>query len=179
MVRTREQKVALVGQIRQVFDGANSLFLVSLAGLSSNEINELRASLRQKGARMFVVKNRLAKLAAAESPVQELETDFRGPTAVVHSPSEPVAVAKSLYAFAKDHPALQIRAALVDRSEAVRGPAVKAVADLPTLEQARAMLLGVFNAPAQSLVRLLNTPATQLVYVNKQRAESAGGVESN
>lgn len=179
MVRTKAQKDALVGQIRQVFDGANSLFLVSLAGLSSNEINALRAALRQKGARMMVVKNRLAKIAAADGPVSGLEAEFRGPTAVVHHPTEPVSAAKSLYAFAKDHPALLIRAAMVDRTETVRGVAVKAVADLPTLDQARAMLLGLFNEPAGRLVRILNTPATQLVFVNKQRADAAGGGDEN
>ena len=179
MVRTRAEKSAMVDQIRLVFDGANSLFLVSLAGLSSNEINGLRASLRKKGARMVVVKNRLARRAAEGSPIALLDADFRGPTAVVHHPSEPAAAAKSLFDFAKDHPALKIRAALVDRSTAVHGPEVKAIADLPTIDQARAMLLGVIQAPAQTLVRLINTPATQLVYVNKQRADAAEGGATN
>jgi large subunit ribosomal protein L10 len=169
----------MVDQIRLVFDGANSLFLVSLAGLTSNEINDLRANLRKKGARMVVVKNRLARRAAEGSPIALLDADFRGPTAVVHHPGEPASAAKSLFDFAKDHPALKIRAALVDRSTAVRGADVKSVADLPTIDQARAMLLGVMNAPAQTLLRLINTPATQLVYVNKQRSEAADGAAAN
>ncbi len=179
MVRTRAEKSAMVDKIRLVFDGANSLFLVSLAGLTSNEINGLRANLRKKGARMVVVKNRIARRAAEGGPLAQLDGEFRGPTAVVHHPTEPAAAAKSLFDFAKDHPALKIRAALVDRTAAVRGPDVKGIADLPTIDQARAMLLGVIQAPAQTLVRLINTPATQLVYVNKQRADGAEGGATN
>lgn len=177
MVRTRSQKDQLTTEIRQEFEDANSLFLVSLSGLKSNEINDLRASLRQRGAHLRVVKNRLARRAGLGGPVAQLEAWFKGPTAVVFHPTEPVATAKGLIEFAKDHPALKIKAGLIDRTEAVPGPGVKAVAELPSMDQARAMLLGLLQAPASRLVRLINTPATQLAYVMKQRGDAAAPAE--
>ncbi|MDQ7086622.1 MAG: 50S ribosomal protein L10 [Acidobacteriota bacterium] len=104
MVYTRSQKEAQVEQIREIFESANSIFLVDLTGLDSNEVNKLRAGLREKGARMQVIKNRLAKRAAGEGPVAALEGWFSGPTAMVYHAEEPVSTAKSLVDFAKDHP---------------------------------------------------------------------------
>lgn len=173
MVRTRSQKDQLITEIQQVFAEANSFFLVSLTGLKSNEINDLRAVLRQRGAHMRVVKNRLARRAGAEGPLSKLDAWFKGPTAVVFHPEEPVTTAKGLVDFAKDHPGLKIKAGMIDRAEAVAGEGIKAVAELPTLEQARGMLLGLMQAPATRLLRLINTPATQLAYVMKQRGDAA------
>jgi large subunit ribosomal protein L10 len=175
MVMTRAQKDVQVGEIQEIFKEANSFFLVSLAGLSSNEINDLRASLRDKGARMRVVKNRLAKRATADTPMSELEEMFVGPTALVYHQEEPITTAKSLMAFAKDHPNLQIKGGLVDRANALDADGVKAVSELPGLDETRAMLLSLINAPATKLVRLVNTPAQQIATVLERRSEGEGG----
>ncbi len=173
-MRTRAEKEALVEEIRQVFEGANSIFLVSLTGLTVNEVNELRANLRQKGARVRVVKNRLAKRAAADSVVSGLEKWFVGPTAVVYHPEEPVTMAKALVDFAKDHPQLEIKAGLIDRSDVVDGEQAKAISKMPDLDGLRAQILSLLQAPAGQLVRLLNTPATQLARVLEQRSRQEG-----
>ncbi|HHN73702.1 MAG TPA: 50S ribosomal protein L10 [Acidobacteria bacterium] len=165
MVYTRSQKEAQVEQIRGIFESANSIFLVDLTGLDCNEINTLRAGLRDKGARMQVVKNRLAKRAAGEGPVAALEQWFSGPTAMVYHDQEPVTTAKSLVDFAKKHPQLGIKAGLIDRNQTVDGEGVVAVSKLPGLDETRSMLLSLINGPAQKLVRLLNTPSTQLATV--------------
>ncbi len=174
MVRTRAQKDQLVDDIRQMLESTSSLYLVNLTGLTSNQINELRASLRQRGARMRVVKNRLARRAAEGSPIAQLDNWLKGPTAVVYHPSEAVATAKALIDYVKDHPALKIKAGLIDRRDAVPGEQVRAIAELPSLDVMRAMLLGIITMPATQLVRLLNTPATQLAYLARQKAESGG-----
>ncbi len=180
MVRTRSQKDALVEEIRQVFAETNSMFLVSLAGLPSNDVNALRASLRKQGAHMRVVKNRLARLAAGEGPVAKLSDSFRGPTAVVYHPTDPVGMAKSLVDFAKDHPKLELRAGLIDRAQVVKGADAKAVAEMPSLEQIRATLLALIQTPATMLVRLLGTPSTQVARVisEKSKGEGAEGAAS-
>lgn len=178
MVRTRSQKDALIEEIRQVFDEANSLFLVSLSGLASNDVNALRSALRKRGARVRVVKNRLARRAAGDSTVTKLDASFRGPTAVVYHPTDPVAMAKGLVEFQKDHPKLELRAGLLDRSEVVLGAQAKAVAELPNQEQIRATLLAMLNTPATMLVRLLGTPATQVARVVDEHAKKAGGGEA-
>ena len=95
----------------------------------------------------------------------------------MYHPTEPVATAKALIDYAKDHPALKIKAGLIDRRDAVPGEGVRAIADLPSLDAVKGMLLGVITTPARQLVRLINTPATQLAYVLTQKAkpgDSAG-----
>jgi large subunit ribosomal protein L10 len=175
MVRTRSQKEALIEEIRGVFEEANSIFLVSLAGLPSNQVNALRASLRKNGARMRVVKNRLARRASGEGPFAKLNDNFRGPTAIVSHPNDPVAMAKGLVDFQKDHPKLLLRAGLIDRSQVVVGDDTKRVAEMPSQDQIRATLLALINTPATMLVRLLSTPSTQVARVISEHAKQSGG----
>ncbi|UCF66823.1 MAG: 50S ribosomal protein L10 [Acidobacteriota bacterium] len=171
MPRTRQQKEAEVQVIREMFERANSLYLVNLHGLSTNEINLLRAALREHGARVRVVKNRLAKRATEGIAAEKLVEQFVGPTAVVSHPDEPVSTAKQLVAFAKDHPAFEIRAGLVDNLEAVDSAGVKTVAELPSVDEVRATLLSLINTPATQLARLLQTPAAQLATVLERKSE--------
>lgn len=171
MPMTRAMKEQQVAEIRDLFGDANSLFLVDLTGLDANDINRLRATLRQSGARMRVVKNRLAKRAVEGGAAAGLEEWFRGPTAVVYHPTEPVATAKSLMDFAKDNPALEIKAGLIDRKDAVDADGVKTVSELPSLDEARAMLLSLFTTPMTKLVRLISTPGTQLARVMEERSK--------
>jgi large subunit ribosomal protein L10 len=168
----------MVDEIRGVLDQVNNLFLVSLAGLSSNEINQLRASLRRNGAQLRVVKNRLARRAAQGGPVAQLDRWFRGPTALVFHPRDAVGMAKQLVEFAKDHPRLTVRAGLLDRSQVVAGEQAQAVADLPTLEQARARLLALMMAPATRLVRLIAAPGAQLARAVDARVKKEGGADA-
>lgn len=174
MVKTRAEKEVQVEQIQGVLEGANTLYLVDLTGLDCNQINILRANLREKGARMQVIKNRLAKRAAVGGPVEVLEKLFRGPTAVVYHAEEPISAAKSLVDFAGDHPALEIKGGLIDRSQVLDPEGVVAVSKLPGLDETRSMLLALINGPAQKLVRLFNTPATQCVTVLQKHSEREG-----
>ncbi len=172
MSYTRQEKEAQIGDMKEMFEASNSLYLVDMTGLSSNEINTLRADLRAKGATVRVVKNRLAKRAAAGGPVEKLDEWFRGPTAIVYHESEPITTAKALVDFAKDHPSLEIKAGLIDRQDAVDAAGVKVVSSLPGLDETRSMLLSLINGPAQKLVRLLNTPTTQMVTVIEKKGEA-------
>jgi len=83
-------------------------------------------------------------------------------------------MAKVLVDFAKDHPQLEIKAGLVDRSDVVDGEAAKAISKMPDLDGLRAQILSLLQAPAGQLVRLLNTPATQLARVLEQRSKQEG-----
>lgn len=175
MTRTRSQKEQLIGELDQILADANSVYLVSLAGLASNDVNRLRANLRKSGARMRVVKNRLARRAAQGKPSGELDAHFRGPTAIVYHPSDPVATAKGLVTFAKDHPLLVLKAGLLEQKQAVGPEGVKAVSELPGLPEIRAMFLGLLQAPAGQLVRLIGTPATQLARVIGEHGKQLAG----
>ncbi|MFN7967664.1 MAG: 50S ribosomal protein L10 [Acidobacteriota bacterium] len=172
MPKTRAQKEAQISQIDAVLTGANSLYLVSLSGLSSNDVNKLRATLRKEGARIRVVKNRLARRAATGKPTEQLDSHFRGPTAIVYHPTDPVATAKGLVNFAKDHPLVVIKGGMVEQKQAVDAAGVKFVSSLPGLSEIRATLLALLQAPAGQLVRLLATPGTQVARVISEKAKA-------
>ena len=104
-----------------------------------------------------------------------LDDRFRGPTAVVYHPHDPVATARGLMSFAKDHPALAIKGGLIEQTQTVDAAGVKTVSELPGMQELRAMLLGVLQAPAGKLVRLLNTPAVQLARVIGERERQLAG----
>jgi large subunit ribosomal protein L10 len=174
MAMSRAHKESHIEAVRSTFDESNTLYLVDLAGLSVNEVNKLRAAIREAGGNMRVIRNRLARRALEEEPRASLHPYLVGPTAVVHHPSEPVSAAKALATFAKDHPALGIKAGLVEGRQVVDEEGVKSIAKLPGLQETRAMLLGVLAAPASKLVRLLATPATQVARVLEARGETEG-----
>jgi large subunit ribosomal protein L10 len=125
-----------------------------------------------------VVKNRLARRAAEGSPISQLDRWFRGPTALVYHPHDAVAMAKQLVDFAKDHPSLEVRAGLLDRSQVVAGEQAQAVASLPTLDQARAILLAMIMAPATQLARLIAAPGAQLARAVDARVKKEGGASA-
>lgn len=172
MPKTRAQKEAQIAQIDEVLAGANSLYLISLSGLSSNDVNKLRATLRKEGARIRVVKNRLARRAATGKPTEQLDDHFRGPTAIVYHPTDPVATAKGLVNFAKDHPLVVIKGGMVEQKQAVDAAGVKFVSSLPGLSEIRATLLALLQTPAGQLVRLLATPGTQVARVISEKAKA-------
>jgi large subunit ribosomal protein L10 len=116
-----------------------------------------------------VVKNRLALRAVAGTPLEPLHDRFTGPTAVAYNAGDPVALAKALADFAKDNPALTLRVGVVEGRQLVEDKGLEALAKLPGLQELRAQLLSMLQAPASKLVRLLATPGTQLARAVSER----------
>jgi large subunit ribosomal protein L10 len=125
-----------------------------------------------------VVKNRLAKRALEGTPLAALDADFSSSTAVAYNDNDPVALAKVLADFAKDHPALDIRAGLIEGKNVLDKEGAAALAKLPGMLELRGQLATLLATPATQLVRLLSTPASQLARVIDARgskiSESAG-----
>jgi large subunit ribosomal protein L10 len=142
--------------------------------LNVNQANELRRKVDSVGGRYQVIKNRLAKRAAAGTCVEPLSGMFTGPCAVALHESDPVALAKALAEFAKDNPQLQLCGGVVDAREVMDAAAVKQLATLPGLPEVRAQLLSLIVGPATSLVRLLGTPGGQLARAVEARREKMG-----
>jgi large subunit ribosomal protein L10 len=120
--------------------------------LASTAASRFRSSasaqqLRAVSAECKVVKNRLARLAIKSSALEGLGTHLTGPTAVVLSKQDPVAVAKALHAFARAHQALAIKAGYVE-GQMLPPPGLKALADLPSREALRAQLVGAIQGLA-------------------------------
>ena len=171
----RTEKQELVEDLHQEFDRSPHAILVDFRGLSVPAVTEFRRKVKQSGSRYRVVKNTLALRAVKDTPLEKLSPKFDHTTGVAYTGTDPVALAKVLVDFAKDHPQLVVKAGLVSGTQVLDAEGVKALSAMPGLPELRARLLGMLQAPATQLVRLLGTPATQLVRVLQAHQEKQEG----
>ena len=172
----RPEKVAEVTRIKDRFQRARVVVLADYRGINVGEATELRKILRQAGVEYKVIKNTLAVLAAREADIPGLDPYLTGPTAMAFGYVDPVAPAKILATFAKDHKKLELKAGILD-GKVLNQNEIKALADLPGREQLLAMVAGMLQAPFRGLVTVLSGPMRNLVYgleaLRKQRAGEA------
>lgn len=163
----RTDKEASVADIRATFARMSSAVFVDYAGMTVEEISNLRSKFRARGVEYKVFKNTLVKKAlAGESFVDALsKTALRGMTGVALSFEEPSAAARVVRDFVKENEKLKIKGGLMDGAVLSAAAVENQLATLPSKDEARAMLLATLNAPAQTFVRLLNAPAQQFALV--------------
>jgi large subunit ribosomal protein L10 len=171
----RDDKEKMVGLLHERFSGAPHAVLAGYRGLTVNSSNELRRKVDRIGGRYMVIKNRLARRAAAGTPLEKLAPRFAGPCAIAIHPSDPIGLAKTISDFVKDNPQIELLGAIVDGVDLVDGEGVKHLAKMPGLPELRAQLLALVNTPATMLVRLIGTPGTQLARVLDARREAQEG----
>ena len=171
----RTEKQELIDELHKEFKASPHAVLVDFRGLSVPAVTEFRRKVKAAGSHYRVVKNSLALRAAAGTPLESLGDKLVGTTGIAYSGDDPVALAKVLVEFAKDHPALSVKAGVVSGSQVLDAEGVKALSTMPGLAQLRARLLGLLQAPATQLVRLLGTPGTQLARVMKAHQEKIEG----
>ncbi len=165
----RAKKTEIVDGLRGVFSDAGVVVVTHYQGLSVAEVTELRRGMRAAGARFRVTKNRLAKIAIADTPYALLDKLFTGPTAIAFS-GDPVAAPKAAVTYAKRNEKLVIVGGALGGS-LLSAEQVRALADLPSIDELRARLVGLINSPAQRLVSLLQAPGGQIARVLAARAE--------
>lgn len=156
----REDKVAEVAEVRDRLAGSAATLLTHYRGLSVKDMAQLRTDLRAANAELRVVKNTLAKRAAADAGMEGLDDLFEGPTSLVFCAEDPVGPAKALKAFAKEHPDLVVRGgyldgAVMDAEETAR------LADLSSREELLAKLAGLMQGALSGFARLLQSPIAQ------------------
>lgn len=171
----RTEKQELVESLHAEFRRSPHAILVDFRGLTVPAVTEFRRKVRQTGSRYRVVKNTLALRAVKDTPLERLGPKFDNTTGVAYTGDDPVALAKALVDFAKDHPQLVLKGGLVSGSQMLDAEGVKALSTMPSLPELRAKLLGLLQAPAAQLVRLLNTPASQLARVLQAKTEKDEG----
>jgi large subunit ribosomal protein L10 len=159
----RAKKTEIVDGLRGVFSDAGVVVVTHYQGLSVAEVTELRRGMRAAGARFRVTKNRLAKIALADTPYSTMAELFTGPTAIAFS-SDPVAAPKAAVSYAKRNEKLLIIGGALGGT-LLTSAQVRALADLPSIDELRAKLVGLLNTPATRLVSLLQAPGGQIARV--------------
>lgn len=170
----RAEKAETVDRLHAAFSEAPAVFLTHYTGLTVAQMERLRIKLRDAGAWYKVTKNTLAKLAVQDTPYSGLSDMLEGPTGITFS-SDPVQAAKAVRDYAKDHEKFTIVGGGLG-AQILDAAAVEELSKMPSIEELRAKLLGVLNAPATKLVGTLqagprdflgqlNAPANNLVGV--------------
>lgn len=159
----RAQKSEQVAELKQVFNEAVAVVITRNLGLTVAQSTDLRNRMRDAGARFRVAKNTLALIAVEGTTYAPISEMLSGPTALATS-SDPIAAAKVAVDFAKTNPRFEIvGGAMGDTLLDVSG--VKALAELPSLDELRARIVGLVQAPATKIAQLMNAPAAKLARV--------------
>jgi large subunit ribosomal protein L10 len=159
----RAQKQEAIETLKGVFDGAGTVVVTHYLGLTVAEMTDLRGRLRQEGAQLKVVKNTLVQKALDGSVGEAGEALFKGPVAIAYAP-DPVSAAKVATQYAKDNEKFTVVGGLMGQ-QVLDKASIAALARLPSLDQLRAKLIGLLQAPATKIAGVLQAPAGQLARV--------------
>jgi large subunit ribosomal protein L10 len=166
----RAEKAGLVTSLQQVFQSTNVVVVCHYSGLTVAQMSVLRRQMRAAGASVKVAKNRLAKIALEGTDVASISALLKGPTLLAYS-GDPVAAPKVVTDFAKANEKLVILGGAMGKT-ALDPNGVKALASLPSLDELRAKLVGLIQAPATKIARVVNAPAAKVARVFAAYAKS-------
>ncbi|MFL2547311.1 MAG: 50S ribosomal protein L10 [Candidatus Rariloculaceae bacterium] len=170
MALDRKAKEALVDEVKSVAATAHSAVAAEYRGLTVAEMTELRSEARNSGVYLKVVKNTLARRAVEGTDFQCLQESLHGPLLLAFSKEDPGAAARVIKGFSKEHEKL-VTVAVSIGGELYEASGLNRLAALPTLDEARAMLLRTLNAPMTQLVRVLAEPPAMLARTLQARSE--------
>jgi large subunit ribosomal protein L10 len=151
----REQKAAAVAELTEDLKSADSVFAVDYRGISVTGAAELRRNLAEAEAVFKVVKNRLAKRAAADAGAEGLDELLIGPTALTLISGDAVIAAKAISTFSREHDVLTYKGGYMD-GEPLDTDGFTAIARLPGVEVLRGQLVGITASPLTGLAAGLN-----------------------
>ncbi len=154
-------KTDKVAEIKDKLTASGGVIMADYRGLSVRDMQELRQAVRAAGGDVKVYKNTLTEIAVRELALPSMDEFLVGPTLFIFSAEDPVAPAKALMNFAKEHKQLAVKGGYVQNA-VVDEAAVKAIAALPSREELIAKLLGTMLNPLTNTFRILNAPVGAL-----------------
>ena len=149
----KEQKKNYISEMETQFQNNEAIMVTHYQGLTMSQLDELRGQMREHGIKFTITKNRITKIALEKTKCKELSNLFTGATAVAFS-NDAIISARILSKFAKTNESLKLLGGIMG-NEVLDQAAVQNVANLPTLDEARANLVGILATPASKLVSIL------------------------
>lgn len=165
----RTQKSEFVTELTGVFKDSGSVIVAHYTGLTVAEMSDLRSKMRVAGGTVKVAKNRLAKIALKGTEAEGITDLFQGQTLIAYA-EDPVTAPKVASDYAKGNDKLVLLGGALG-STVLDAGGVKALAELPSLDELRAKLLGMINTPATRIASVTSAPAAQLARVLNAKAQ--------
>ena len=161
-----KKNIETVKQLEEKFKNTPNLLLTTYQGLTTPQLNELRAKLKPLNSAYSVVKNTVTAIALKNIGLEEFAKHFTGPTALAFHKGDPAALSKAVVEFAKTNDKLKIVAGYLD-GKLLTDKQIKILASLPSREVLLSMIAMVLNSPIQKLAVVLNAPMQKLAGVLK------------
>lgn len=165
-------------KIKENLKKSDSVFIINYSKVSSPNLSTLRQSLKTSKARLFVVKNTVARRALKDTALEELVKVIEGPCGLVFSKEEPVTVSRILYEFSKSHEQLRLQGGAL-KDKIIGKNDVEALAKLPSQEILRLKVVMTLNSPIAKLVFVLNQTLNKFVWCLEQIKNKKGETHGN
>ncbi len=165
----KEQKKNYITDMASQFENSKAVMITHYQGLTMPQLDELRAKMRDHGIVFKITKNRITKLALEKTKCKGLSDLFSGPTAVAFG-EDAIMSARILSKFAKDNENLKLIGGIMD-NEILDQAGIQNIANLPTLDEARANIVGILNAPASKLVSILLARSEKMSSLSAENSE--------
>ena len=165
----KAKKQNYISEMTSQFDKSEAVIVTHYKGLTVSQLDELRAKMREHGIIFKVTKNRITKLALEKTRCKELSDLFTGPTAVALS-QDAITSAKILTNFSKENSNLKILGGIMG-NDILDVAGVKNVATLPSLDEARAKIVGILRSPAQKIASILLAPASKIAILALEKSK--------
>ena len=166
---SKDKKQIYIEDMKTQFDNSQAVIVAHYQGLTVNQLDEVRAQMREHGIIFKITKNRITKLALEKTRCKDLSELFTGPTAVALS-DDAITSAKILTKFSKENENLKILGGIMG-GDILDVAGVQNVATLPTLDEARAKIVGILRSPAQKLASILLAPASKIAILALEKSK--------
>ena len=165
----KEQKKNYITDMTAKFENNEAILVTHYQGLTMTQLDELRKQMREHGIQFKITKNKITKLALANSRCKDLANLFTGPTAVALS-KDAISSAKILTKFAKNNQNLKILGGIMG-NDVLDVAGIQNIATLPTLDEARAKIVGILSTSAQKIISILLAPASKIAILALEKSK--------
>ena len=166
---TKDQKKDYIAEMSTQFENSKAVMVTHYQGLTMVQLDELRAQMREHGIQFKITKNRITKLALEKTKCKDLSELFKGPTAIALS-KDAITSAKILTKFSKENQNLKILGGIMG-NDILDVAGVQNVATLPTLDEARAKIVGILRSPAQKIASILLAPGSKIAILALEKSK--------